>query len=242
MQNQVMPQHTGQAQRLPAPPYVSFLTFLHLVIWLETEGIPLRYDKSFWESKFSGSKGAQLLASLRFLNLINGAQTKPDLARLVAARGDDRKRVLSQLLQNSYSTVEFDKLSRATPAMLDEWFSGYSIDGDTRRKAVSFLINALKYVEHPLSPSLSRKARNKPQAANPGGKATNGEPAHASRNSDPRDVQPVGNERTIRLISGGEVTVTINVDLFGLSDDDREFVMALIGQVREYDTGRQQDE
>ena len=43
-----------------APPYVSFNTFRTLLDWLKSEGVPLRFDRSFWHAKFSGSTGTDL--------------------------------------------------------------------------------------------------------------------------------------------------------------------------------------
>ena len=232
-----------QTSKLPAPPYISFLTFLHLIEWLEQEGAPLRFDRSFWSQRFSGSTGAQLLAALRFLNLINGAQTKPDLDRLVAAQGDNRKAVLLDIIRKSYGTIQYDLLGRATPDMLGEWLDIYQIDGDTKRKAESFLINALKFVDHPLSVSLRKKARIKRPKS---------KEQQVPKTSIPRSASLVGsaspqaptNVKTVRLASGGDVSISMNVDLFTLSETDRAFVLALIDQVRKYSmaTGNGKDE
>ena len=59
-----------QYQHSQSPPYVSFNTFKTLLDWLKVEGVPLRLDRSFWHDKFSGSTGSQLMASLRFLGLL----------------------------------------------------------------------------------------------------------------------------------------------------------------------------
>lgn len=218
----------------PAPPYVSFLTFLNLIDWLEKENIPLRFDRTMWGNKFSGSNGAQLMAALRFLNLINGAQLKPDLERLVIARGEERKAILLEILRNSYPSVKFDQLSRATPSMLREWLDIYHIDGDTRRKAASFFINALKFAGQSLSPSLSKAARiRRPKAAS--GDSTRAKPSQQPvKDSSTNEHHGQFSTRVIQLKSGGEVGIKINVDLFDLSPTDREFVMSLIDQVQSY--------
>ena len=62
-----------------APPYVSFNTFRTLLSWLRGEGVPLRFDRSFWQAKFSGSTGTQLMAALRFLGLLDGERPMPQL-------------------------------------------------------------------------------------------------------------------------------------------------------------------
>ena len=36
-----------QEGRQLSPPYISYLTFKNLLEWLGTEGVPLRFDRSF---------------------------------------------------------------------------------------------------------------------------------------------------------------------------------------------------
>ena len=223
--------------RTSSPPYISFLTFLTLIDWLEREGVPLRFDRSFWETKFSGSKGAHLLTSLRFLDLINGSRVKPDLERLVASRGDARKSVLLEILRRSYTTVDFNQLERATPAMLGEWLDAYPIEGDTKRKAESFLINAVKHVGYPLSSSLRNKARIRHPRTSPrpnGKTATQESTGTQSARSRGGHQDAHRSVRTLKLESGGEVTLSLDVDLFDLSEGDRDFVVRLIDHFRTY--------
>jgi hypothetical protein len=146
-----------------APPYISYLTFKNCIDWLATEGVPLRFDRSFWSKKYSGSLGPQLMGGLRFLGLLAGEQPTSKLEQLVHARGDDRKECLRALYRAAYTVVDFGQLERATTGMLKEWFDQYTtIEGATQRKAESFFINALKDADVPLSNPLKKMARNKP--------------------------------------------------------------------------------
>ena len=167
-----------------SPPYVSYLTFKNLLEWLETEGVPLRFDRSFWSKKYSGSIGPQLMSGIRFLGLLVEESPTPLLESLVNVNGDDRKESLRAIYRKAYEAVDFNALQRATPGMLREWFGSYSIDGTTLRKAESFFINALKDAEEPLSNSLRKLARNKT-----GGGTTSG--STASRKSRPKKEPPV---------------------------------------------------
>ena len=99
--------------------------------WLRSEGVPLRFDRSFWQAKFSGSTGTQLVAALRFLGLLQDDRPLPDLESLVDAATDERRFILKELLKDSYATVPFDELDRATPAMVRRWFRAYPVDGHT---------------------------------------------------------------------------------------------------------------
>ena len=138
-----------QDGRRLSPPYVPYRTFKNLLEWLGAEGVPLRFDRSFWSKRYNGSTGPQLMSGIRFLALLIDDKPTPLLENLVNAKGDDRKKSLRDIYQKAYDAVEFDALQRATPGMLNDWFAAYPIDGTTRRKAVSFFINALKDADQP---------------------------------------------------------------------------------------------
>ena len=180
-----------QDGRQSSPPYVSYLTFKNLLDWLGTEGVPLRFDRSFWSKRYSGSIGPQLMSGLRFLGLLIDDKPTPLIESLVNANGEDRKESLRDIYRKAYDTVNFDALPRATPAMLTEWFGAYSIDGTTLRKAVSFFINALKDADEPLSNSLKKLARNKA-----GGNSTSGSPVSRKGRTkkDPPPKPPQGRD------------------------------------------------
>ena len=224
-----------------SPPYVSFATFKSLLHWLETEGVPHRFDRSFWRAKFSGTNGTQLVAALRFLGLLDVDDPDPRLERLVHATTGDRKALLAELLRASYDGVIFDELSRATPAMVREWFAAYPVDGDTRRKAVSFFVNAAKEAEIPLSNAVGKMARSR-GARSTGRSRPEGDAP--SRDGPVRgDARRLGgHQTTIRLASGGEVSLKLAVDLFNLSSGDREFVLKLVDLTRSYTEAASNDD
>ena len=228
-----------------APPYVSFSTLQHCLEWLEQEGVPFRFDRSFWQRKYSGSVGPQLIGAFRFLGLLAGDRPTVDLGRIVEARGDDRKSVLRELMENAYSNVAFDQLSRATPAMLSEWIAEYPVTGDTRRKAESFLVNGLKYVDYPISPAIRKLARNRPSGVtrarriSPKKDDSSLTPPPKREPGEHTDM-PEANLQIITLDSGGEVSVAVNVDLFRLSQRDRDWLMELVDHIRKYEEESQQ--
>ncbi len=226
-----------------APPYVSFNTVKNLLDWLNSEGVPLRLDRSFWQAKFSGSTGTQLMAALRFLGLLQGNRPMPDLESLVEATTGERRFILKELLKHSYGAVPFDELERATPAMLRGWFRAYPIDGHTLRKAISFFVNAAREAEMPMSNSVRKMAKSR-AAAVPTGAARERRTARPDLSSPAPHQRPGGlipgqqgrqhSQTAIDLESGGVVTVGLAVDLFELSDRDREFVLALVDLAQRY--------
>lgn len=228
-----------------SPPYVSFSTFTTLLEWLKVEGVPLRFDRSFWQAKFSGSNGTQLVAALRFLGLLERARPRPDMERLVNASPDERRFILAGLLMDAYAAVPFDELARATPAMVRTWFKSYPIDGNTARKAISFFVNAAKEADIPLSNAVRKMARSK--SAGQSGDRQGARRSTATQSAG--DAIALGrihapqvsfhqgqshNQMAIALESGGTITVDVDVDLFSLSDRDRDFVMKLVGLTRAY--------
>ena len=241
--------------QVTAPPYVSFNTFRTLLGWLKSEGVPLRFDRSFWQSKFSGSTGAQLLAALRFLELLSGDRPLPDLERLVQATTEERRFILKEILRDSYAAVPFGELDRATPAMVRGWFRGYPIAGHTLRKAISFFVNAAKEAETPMSNAVREMARSRTKGPNSGASRQKPDARRAlpaSSTDRPLKTLAAGqlasslsqerhqsSRTTIALESGGVVTLGLSVDLFELSEQDREFVLNLVDLTRSYQEQRQ---
>ena len=229
-----------QYQHSQSPPYVSFNTFKTLLDWLKVEGVPLRLDRSFWHDKFSGSTGSQLMASLRFLGLLDGNNPLPELENLIQAEFDKKSLVLKALIQNSYTFIHFEELHRATPSMLISWFKTYPIDGHTLRKAISFFISASIESELPISNSIKKmsKYRSKSKGLETGHKTSQ---INLPSNSLSPDINSVNttksaiNQSTVNLKSGGSLNLSIDVNLFDLSETDRKFVLSVIDAVKNYE-------
>ena len=229
-----------QYQHSQSPPYVSFNTFKTLLDWLKVEGVPLRLDRSFWHDKFSGSTGSQLMASLRFLGLLDGNNPLPELENLIQAEFDKKSLVLKALIQNSYTFIHFEELHRATPSMLISWFKTYPIDGHTLRKAISFFISASIEAELPISNSIKKmsKYRSKSKGLETGHKTSQ---INSPSNSISTDINSVNttksaiNQSTVNLKSGGSLNLSIDVNLFDLSETDRKFVLSVIDAVKNYE-------
>ncbi len=228
---------------MPSPPYFPFVTFYNTLIpWLETEEIPLRFDRSFWSRKFSGSTGPLLLAGMRFLGLLDGETPQPELYNLVKAKGEQRKACLAGIVKESYKTVDFDTLSRATPNMLNEAISEYGLTGSSLRKAIAFFINACKVADIPISNPLRNKARirqtkasgaTKKSTVRKGNKKTKDNPPPPK--GDRKDGDQLQRQiYEVELESKGRVTLTLDVNLFDLSISDRDFVINLVDSVKQY--------
>jgi hypothetical protein len=175
------------------------------------------------------------------------------MEHMVEASPDEWRGMLAGMLVDSYAAVPFDELPRATPAMVRGWFRAYPIDGHTLRKAISFFVNASKEAELPMSNAVRKMARSRSSrqvsSVTPD-KAAVRRAAVAPLDSRPRasaagaagvDAELQGgqaNQTVIELESGGNVTLSVRVDLFQLSARDREFVLKLIDLTMEYGEGR----
>ncbi|MCL1885623.1 MAG: DUF5343 domain-containing protein [Dehalococcoidia bacterium] len=144
------------------PPYVSYRTFLNFIEGLE-QTIPARIDRSYWGERLSGSTGAQLVAALRFLDLVDvsGFPTLK-LRQLVGSREDQRAEILKQITLESYSFFfesQVDPQS-ATYAQMEEAFhDNYQIANDVARKCIKFFIGLAGNSGMKISPFVTKKNR-----------------------------------------------------------------------------------
>lgn len=149
-------------------PYISFRTFLNLLDKLHSGGIPQHIDRHYWGGFLAGSTGQQVMAALRFLGLIDSDTNEPTptLERLVDPT--QRKATLAELLDKQYAglTESGVDLSRTTPGRLEQTFGSlYKVEGETRRKAVTFFVHAAKFAEIPLSSQITAKTRQRRAAS-----------------------------------------------------------------------------
>lgn len=235
-----------------APPYISFRTFLNLIERLASAGIPQHIDRNYWKDFLSGSVGPQVIAALRFFELITGTDNEPtpELEHLVEDK-EKRKQIFTEMLRKFYVPVfEDNDLTRATAGDLDRTFSKhYKLSLETRRKSISFFLHAVQYVELPLSSYLKETSRTSTitkSSSRTGKKApkngSSGTSRVASTSKTPpiehgqsRHSQQTTNIKTIKLRSEGSVTLTYSLDLFKLDKQDREFLFGLIDQLQHYE-------
>ncbi len=244
-----------EAGKTPLPSYISFKTFLNFLIKLE-QGVPHRIDRSFLNRYYSGAVGSQLITSLRFLGLVEGEdhRTTAALERLVQEQ-DARKQLLAQLLHERYQPVftNVGDLSKATHLQIEQAFKQfYNVDGETRRKAISFFVHAAQHTEIPLSAYIrttsnpgSNRTVNRAGAkqVKPRQNNTRTTTHHVATTAKIKDedtsstqaVNAKSTTKTVTLQSGGSVTLTYAVDLFDVDEQDRQFLLGLIDQIRDYE-------
>ena len=207
----------------PVVPYVPFKTFLTALDALEA-AIPNQLDRSVWPS-YSGAIQGQLLGAFRFLGLMDeGNCPTPALAELISKRGA-RRELLRGLIESHYRSLVALDLMRTSPRQLDDAMRQYGLSGATHKKAISFFLQAAQFAGMPLSVLLKAKTRT----------AAFG---HKRAVTAPVAVETPGAalSKTVRLRSGGTLTVSASLDLFSLAGEDRKLVFDLIDRLQEYES------
>ncbi len=222
----------ADAEKKLAAVYVSWKTFENSITALSKGEIPNVIDKSVFPG-MAYSVQNQFFTALRFLGLIDqDNKPLPDLAELCNSVERRRKEKLSEILQRRYSELFAINLKKATPAEVEKKIAdAYGNVGDTKEKAVRFFVSAAEYAGIELSPLLLPK-----KGAN-GGRTTAQRKRAPRRQSAPAAIEQQaksGTSKTVRLQSGGTLTLSATLDLFALNPEDRKFVFDLIDKLDGY--------
>ena len=145
------------------PPYVSYRTFRNFIDELQHR-MPARIDRSYWGDRLSGSTGTQLMATLRFLGLMDAGGIPTDrLKQLVPAKGSQRTELIREIAFEAFDFVlkgSFE-LQTATYAQLQEIFHDtFQLTSDVSRKCIKFFVALASDAEIPLSPFIARRMRS----------------------------------------------------------------------------------
>ena len=153
---------TNNKCRKHLPPYISYRTFRNFIGRLQQQ-IPDRIDRSYWGETLSGSTGTQLIAALRFLNLIDNSGKPADKLRvLVSAIGNQQAVLLKEIASEAYSFVLQGSMDpqNATYAQLQEAFHGtFQLTSDVCRKCIKFFVSLASDAQMPLSPFMTKRFR-----------------------------------------------------------------------------------
>jgi len=152
------------AEEKLAPPYLSYRTLRNYIEALSVTPMPDRIDRTVL-GNLSGQVQTQLLNALRYLGLITDSGNPTEsLRKLVTTEGDDRKKMLAQVLRHRYPFLFSGfNLQGATPGQIRERFESEGVSGDTTRKSVGFFLAAAKDAEIQLSPHVRMRAMKKPR-------------------------------------------------------------------------------
>lgn len=217
-----------------AAPYLPFKTFLSSLEPF-SQIVPPKIDRSIWRQS-SVTQGL-IMTAYRFFHLLDeNDRPTASLHRLVDPKSN-RPEEIKKLLNAYYGDLLAHDLSKMTPKMLYELIEQYGVSGATKKKAVTFFLQAARFAGMEISSFLSvrtsgpRKRKNsvKKEAATEfdGDEFTESERPQA------------GTTKSVTLQSGGQLSLRVSVDLFGLSTEDRTFVFKLIDELRSYESSAQ---
>jgi hypothetical protein len=215
------------------PPYLPYRTFLSSLDKLG-EGVPPRIDRGIWKNQ-TGSIQSLIMGAYRFFGLID-EQSKPTktLHDLVAHR-DKPNDYVKAILEDKYAEVLKHNLSTMTEALINEYFAdAFGVEGDTKRKCITFFLQAAKAVGMPLSTFLQSQVRVRTTGTRRR-RRDEVEDDETLELEDEESLQQQGEAKTVELRSGGTLTLSASVKFFDMASEDRTFVFELIDKLRDYE-------
>ncbi|MDL9944160.1 hypothetical protein QSJ19_00905 [Gordonia sp. ABSL11-1] len=227
------------------PPYMSFQTFWNFIDELGSKPLPPRIDRSLMGSK-SGSDQANLTASFTAFGLIDAnSNVLPLLQKLAEGGEEERKALLATMVREYYSEpMAVSERHGTSKDLRDTFVSSYPgiTSADTRRKCITFYLHAARTAGLELSahfPS-TRSGSGAPGASKPRKSSTRRKPPSdqdsGGEDARGRTPQSEGDTYTVALASGGKVSVVVDVNLFALTTEDRNFVIDLVDKLKGYET------
>jgi hypothetical protein len=219
--------------------YVAFPTFRAAIENMAHAVVPNRIDRSAFPG-MAGGVQSQLLASLRFFGLINAEGRPTPLLHALAVKDEDaRKQRLSELLRGRYADLFALDLTKTTPSELAEKMGeSYGVSGDTREKAVRFLLSAATYSGIQVSPLLMKSRGPAPGSQRRRRVAATRRPPESLPDAPPPGAgvaAETGESHSIQLRSGGTLTLAATTKFFKLAPSDRTFVFELLDKLQEYE-------
>jgi hypothetical protein len=220
-------------ERRARPPYIPFKTFLGLIERFQQTVVPSRVDVSLLRN-YSGSVARQLIAALKFLDLIDDDGAVTDRLRgLVKAYGTPEwKDRIGEVVVDAYGEVtrEISDIDVATPAELETAFRNYGAEGDVMRKCVSFWLAANLSAGWMISPHILHKPRARAERGRRhrrnGSEAPRLDGRLAGDDAADVTVPAVGTVRfSFPVPDKGRVTMVVPPDL---STDDWEMVNTIV--------------
>jgi hypothetical protein len=223
-----MPEDVGKQ----SAPYLPFRTFLGALEALN-HGVPPLIDRSIWRTQPGGVQG-QIMGALRFFSLIDDGNRPTENLRRLIDKPEHREKAVRALLEWSYADLIKGDLTKMTAKMLEDGMEQYGVSGETKKKAVTFFLQAAKFADLAISPYLQSQIRATPGTRR---KRRKDEEANESAPTPAPTVARLGETETVQLKSGGSVSVTVSINPFSLEQADRAFVFDLIDKLKSYGKG-----
>ncbi len=128
-----------------AAPYLPFKTFLGALEALN-HGVPPLIDRGIWRTQPGGVQG-QIMGALRFFGLIDEANKPTQNFHRLVEKKEHRQAAIRALLEYAYADLIAGDLTKMTAKMLEDGVEQYGVSGETRKKAVTFFLQAARYAD-----------------------------------------------------------------------------------------------
>jgi hypothetical protein len=166
-----------------------------------------------------------LLGSYRFFGLIDEDDKPTAALSKFASATEIRPKIVAEMLKASYPEIMSHDLTTMTFPILDELIEKHNVSGGTKKKAMTFLLQAAKYANLPMSTFIQTRS--------------SGPRRRRTRNGEEPVDTPItrteeGEKKVVELNSGGTVTLIVSVDFLSLSEADRRFVFELVDRLKSY--------
>jgi hypothetical protein len=151
------------------------------------------------------------------------------------AHRDKPNEIVKAILEEKYAEVIKHNLATMTEALINEYFANaFGVEGDTKRKCITFFLQAAKAVGMPLSSFLQSQVRVRTSGTKRRrrGENDNG-PEEELEEEEP--AAQAGEAKTVELRSGGTLTLSASVKFFDMESADRTFVFELLDKLRDYE-------
>jgi hypothetical protein len=210
-------------QPKPAAPYLPWKTFLNSVD-VFSQAMPPRIHRTIWRQ--SGLMQGLLMGAYRFFGLVDeDYRPTAALTKLSTAPSEERTQVVADMLRASYPEIMSHDLTTMTIPILHELIEKYNVGGATKKKAVTFFLQAAKFANLPLSSFIQTRSSG-PRRRRARIDEELGEEMQPSTSS--------ATEKRVELNSGGTLTLKVDVDFLSLSESDRSFVFGLVDKLAGY--------
>lgn len=217
----------------PTPAYLPYRTLISSLDRL-AEGVPPRIDRGIWKNQ-TGSIQSLIMGAYRFLGLINDQSAPTKRLHDLVAHRDKPNDLIKAILEEKYAEVIKHNLSTMTEALINEYFEKvFGVEGDTKRKSITFFLQAAKAVGMPLSTFLQSQVRVRTTGTRRRRRGEENDGFDEDENNEEL-TQQIGESKTVELRSGGTLTLTASIKFFDIAAEDRAFVFELIDKLRDYE-------
>jgi hypothetical protein len=215
--------------------YLPMSTFLTGLEHLKAVSVPNKIDANTFPS-MSPQLKSQLLSGLRFFELIDSDGTPAPLLLDLVNKEGSRKEIVKQLIETHYPEIVALDFGKITPKQLDDTLAEhYGVQGDTIKKAKTFLLKAAQYAGFTVHPLLTKITRTRRSGKRAAGK--NADQNGTGIPAKPAVSQATGSEKVIQLVaSGGTLTLSLDVNILELKGNERSFVFDLIDKIEAFES------